>query len=75
MWHDCVKVATLAASLTVYVVHREAVGEVGHVGFLTERRLLQGLLGPAVIQTLYDATHNHCNVPASTRSAQPLELH
>lgn len=44
--------------LTVYVVHWEAIGEVGHVCLLSERRLLQRLLGPAIIQTL-QSTHRH----------------
>lgn len=67
---NCVQVVALARSLTIYVVHGEAVGEVGHVGLLAERRLLQGLLGPAVIQTLHNETHNQYDVTASTGSKQ-----
>lgn len=39
--------------LTVYVIHREAVGEVGYVCLLPQRRLLQCFLWPAIIQTLH----------------------
>lgn len=42
--------------LTVYVVHGEAVGEVGHVGLLPEGRFLQGFLRPPIVQAL-DSTH------------------
>lgn len=38
--------------LTIYVVHREAVGEVSHVCLLPKRRFLQWPLGPTIIQTL-----------------------
>lgn len=38
--------------LTIYVIHWEAVGEVGHVCLLSERGLLQCFLWPAIIQTL-----------------------
>ena len=53
--------------LTVYVVHWKAVGEVGHVCLLSERRLLQRLLGPAIIQTL-QRTHRHTHSKHTTHS-------